>query len=1470
MACEYYVNGAWISETKFKTLLNNGLLDNLIDDETITLEGFKVREENIILPATSVFRRDIIPAKKLAEILTREVSTRQGYPLNMLSALELNDNGTDFKIPLWASPYASKFESLLTSLVNNKVVKQKFPGHSYVLGSEEGFRVKEGEEANLELAKSGIVFSKNFDPSKGLQPMRYDSSTKKILPAQIMIPFKFRDNNGKILDLEQFVVEDETGKKIIDTTKIPQKVLNLFGFRIPTQERNSMAAVEIVGFLPEASGDLVLAPRDFTKQMGSDFDVDKLYTYMYNTFYKNGKLYTNFLSNKDSIKKKTIQAKKRINKIKQELELSSEEQSLLNDYINQKLDYTEDEEIPSEYTLKASEFLNTITSTSYKQQTQDLLQSLDEAYEDLAILNRSYKASRQNNILDIHLKVMTSNNPEVISSIMALDSFGEFEDLSKEIYKTRLSRGLIPQTSTILSETYQRTKYVNATAGKAGVGTFSLDSTFNASAQGKDLVYLNLDDDGRKYLKRNPTIDNKKLLELNNPITSFGNIVSKGDMSNKYTLRSQQIIARAKAEGRALTQEEKDSIKLKSTIIRSLQSSAVDNEKAQILDKLNINNETFDTIRALTILGFEEEDIVGLLTQEIVWEYIDELKNAQSSLNEYNPNASQDIVAKLRTKYDPSNRYDELEEDEILEFSSISSKELLDNIKNKSLIVLGKDSITPDFNIQQLVLLDKFLELQTIGKTIQQVQSAINTESKGIPKSLLEVQNKVYQISTLPINIYNIKSLIGSPGIEPGSLIPKTINGYAATYGLQFANKIFSNYFPYQRQGFKTVVDEIASYIPNQELSPSQQVKLVDDILDNMKSFLFSNPDTGLYTENANIERRRLFIDSETNTSLASILSSLSEQPWFTQNGFLNKLTFDLNKNGDLSRIFFEAATGENFDERNIYLGFLYLLDKNFEIGTFNGQKYTTRTLAQELIAAAFLEGGNQGAKQYLKYIPISYLKTLEFGNYLKSIDFDFQNLFGGIIINDQNSYLYPSNFTRQFFQNNPERVKTITTESIQGFDKSKGNPSRFKLTKEGIAENLVFINDPETGDEIATQTQFVSIYDNKENGKYALYEFDSATREYIKIPVLKGNYGFVQYDPQLTSNSNVEVSHPNYIQPEEIQEEEIIVNENRIEKFEDLNIRLNLSNKEALDNLLNSLELSSSVYSYNRKLIEEFRNIKLPANFKLKYIQESQKESKASYNSATNTLLLNISQLRDLPADELATVVLHELTHTFTSDPIKKYESGNLESLSQEQIASIKKLESLQKQYVNYLVETGDGKGLTAFFNTYHNWRYERGMISKEVLDNLIAKGPKGIDSNFQLLPEADFSKESQSKYYGAIKLTEFVSMALTDRGFQEQLNNVIDKDGRPFWSKIVDSLVELLQSLGLNIKPNSLLASALEESMSLIQKSQRKGSNLNLTQEDIDRMSDPDNLAQDYLLPEDFPLSPSEYEKYLLICGK
>ena len=49
------------------------------------------------------------------------------------------------------------------------------------------------------------------------------------------------------------------------------------GYRIPTQGMSSMFSFVVADVLPQQAGDLIIVPKEFTAQTGSDFDVDKIY-----------------------------------------------------------------------------------------------------------------------------------------------------------------------------------------------------------------------------------------------------------------------------------------------------------------------------------------------------------------------------------------------------------------------------------------------------------------------------------------------------------------------------------------------------------------------------------------------------------------------------------------------------------------------------------------------------------------------------------------------------------------------------------------------------------------------------------------------------------------------------------------------------------------------------------------------------------------------------------------------------------------------------------------------------------------------------------------------------------------------------------------------------------------------------------------------------------------------------------------
>lgn len=268
------------------------------------------------------------PMAKFTELLKEELKSRNYNP-NDLDSLKLDENG-ELAIPLWFNANAKRMESLILSLFTNRICKQKLPGQSYALASELGT-----EEDLTSDQRNDLVYSESYNPEVGLLPQRIvdrngqvitdpevlnfiknmsveelNERQYKVLGSQVFLPFDFRDNDGNLLNIEDFT-KIVNGRKVIDTKKLPKELLEVIGYRIPTQGHNSMAFIEVVGFLPSYMVKSVIASKDFTKQMGSDFDIDKLYIHSNITHYfeDSGKLVE---SNKEVAKNGIVNTYKKV------------------------------------------------------------------------------------------------------------------------------------------------------------------------------------------------------------------------------------------------------------------------------------------------------------------------------------------------------------------------------------------------------------------------------------------------------------------------------------------------------------------------------------------------------------------------------------------------------------------------------------------------------------------------------------------------------------------------------------------------------------------------------------------------------------------------------------------------------------------------------------------------------------------------------------------------------------------------------------------------------------------------------------------------------------------------------------------------------------------------------------------------------------------------------------------------------
>jgi hypothetical protein len=194
--------------------------------------------------------------KKLVNIFIAEAKSRD-YTNNSIVGIEmLAQEGITVDI----LPDRNKIQNLLNALINNRIVKQSSFGKSFVQASFVGFELK--EEARQKAIKNGEIDPNSEYAKTGT--LGFIKETKDgVQVAEILVPYYFKSKKG-------------TTMKIDFNNPEHQELLKAVGYRIPTQGLNSMLAFKIVGFLPEAMGELAVVPYEITAQAGSDFDVDKL------------------------------------------------------------------------------------------------------------------------------------------------------------------------------------------------------------------------------------------------------------------------------------------------------------------------------------------------------------------------------------------------------------------------------------------------------------------------------------------------------------------------------------------------------------------------------------------------------------------------------------------------------------------------------------------------------------------------------------------------------------------------------------------------------------------------------------------------------------------------------------------------------------------------------------------------------------------------------------------------------------------------------------------------------------------------------------------------------------------------------------------------------------------------------------------------------------------------------------------
>lgn len=512
--------------------------------------------------------------KALEKILQEAIEKDQRYGADIQRACSLDKNG-EFIIPLSDPIQSIRIQQLLNSVIKSRINKQKVTGGPVVQASVFGmsddlsirFKDKDGnlietysefvEKRGLSKDKSSAAEYKKFIDDKQASVAHFECYMP--IPSSELEEALTRydkDGHAYIISIEEAVKEGI----------IPEEMRKAIGYRIPTEDKYSMAPLYIKGFLPKAAGEAVMLPKEITLLSGSDFDIDKLYVMLKTFTLKKrtdwGKLEKDILKSSKAIGEEKKKRKEALKQIKAGMEFSEGtfEMEVYDYYYDHRAKYSR---------------------TSFE-------------------LSNGGTDRRNNRIFDLQWAVLT--NPDTMSKMFNPGSFDvqkktarivrilqetkgyTYQELSKlnldqldEILDSSTDRNIIYSTSQVYFHKQ------NMTAGKL-IGIFANNNTSHAfiSMQGID---LKLGDD-LKFTFDGVTVDENQNNRLDPLKGKNGSLISK--------------------------------------TIAGFLAASVDAVKDPVLNFMNLNTFTSGPAMVLARLGFDSDSIGLLLSQPIIRRVTDE------------------------------------------------------------------------------------------------------------------------------------------------------------------------------------------------------------------------------------------------------------------------------------------------------------------------------------------------------------------------------------------------------------------------------------------------------------------------------------------------------------------------------------------------------------------------------------------------------------------------------------------------------------------------------------------------------------------------------------------------------------------------------------------------------------------------------------------------------------------------------
>jgi len=469
------------------------------------------------------------------------------------------------------------------------------------------------------------------------------------------------------------------------------------------------------------------------------------------------------------------------------------------------------------------------------------------------------------------------------------------------------------------------------------------------------------------------------------------------------------------------------------------QNASVDNQKLLVMGRRNENAHTINVFALMENLGLDNDGVKIngktysyaslFIAQPIIRRYA-ELMDYYNSSTVSTYEDTTELVRKQLIKEFGNNVNWQMEEsknggedvpilgrlDTKIKYGNDKEKGIVDNLTSLSLYnhLLDKSG-----NFQWTVF-EHFIQLNSKVRQVNELQQLLNIEKSGIGQSFFEtirIKDNLINLADKK-GISNVTGLIGDyqylnsndsdfqvkdrklRGQEyiyidtvDGQAVyikPATFFGHKIVNTIATGYNLWKNLLPYESPAIQQQIDDIFK-----DLNISKDSKAGDEyrtkyVMQAMKDYMFLKASTLFMEDGETIEsnRKKLFMDSSDNTSLAALLNELRKNKHpLLEEPFFKNLEFEINMNDEPSIIKYNSDDNTKLNKNQAYRTLKNLLRKGDTVLLQDGIKikektfyenYTYNDLVKDLLKYALIADQANGAIGFRQHFPLEVFDELK------------------------------------------------------------------------------------------------------------------------------------------------------------------------------------------------------------------------------------------------------------------------------------------------------------------------------------------------------------------------------------------------------------------------------------------------------------------------------------------------------------